>query len=83
MRNEADQSAPLGIATTRYEDRMASALLGTGNAAIQFDEHEGLCGGGVLFLLPALLAQGVLKTKDVYKALLIIYRQCFIVAHFF
>lgn len=67
MRNEADQSAPLGIATTRYEDRMASALLGTGNAAIEFDEHEGLCGAGVLFLLPALLAQGLLKTKDVYK----------------
>ena len=41
MRNEADQSAPLGIATTRYEDRMASALLGTGNAAIEFDENEG------------------------------------------
>lgn len=67
MRNEADHRAPLGIATTRFEDRMASALLGTGNAAIQFDEHEGLCGAGVLFLLPALLLQGLLKTKDVYK----------------
>ena len=67
MRNEADQSAPPGIATTRYEDRMASALLGTGNAAIEFDENEGLCGAGVLSLLPALLAQGLLKTNDVYK----------------
>lgn len=46
---------------------MASALLGTGNAAIEFEEHEGLCGAGVLFLLPALLAQGLLKTKEVYK----------------
>lgn len=46
---------------------MASALLGTGNAAIQFEEHEGLCGAGVLFLLPALLLQGLLKTKEVYK----------------
>lgn len=34
---------------------------------LKFDEHEGVCGAGVLFLLPALLAQGLLKTKDVYK----------------
>ncbi len=67
MRNEADQSAPLGIATTRYEDRMATAILGTGNASTRFNAHEALCGAGVLFLLPALLAQGLLKTKDVYK----------------
>lgn len=46
---------------------MATAILGTGNAAIEFDTHEALCGAGVLFLLPALLAQGLLKTKDVYK----------------
>lgn len=45
---------------------MAAAVSGAGNAAVEFQEHEGLCGGGVLFLLPALLAQGLLKTKDVY-----------------
>lgn len=67
MRNEADQLAPLGIATTRYEDRMASAILGAGNAAVHFDAHEAVCGAGVLFLLPALLAQGLLKTKEVYN----------------
>ena len=66
IRNEADQSAPLGIATTRYEDRMASAVSGAGNATAHFDAHEALCGAGVLFLLPALLAQGLLKTKEVY-----------------
>ncbi|MFZ1808614.1 MAG: putative transposase [Cyclobacteriaceae bacterium] len=65
-RNEADISAPLGIATTRYEDRMATAVLGAGNATIEFDAHEAVCGAGILFLLPALLAQGLLKTKDVY-----------------
>ncbi|MEJ7679227.1 MAG: putative transposase [Segetibacter sp.] len=54
------------MATTRYEDRIGSAVLGAGNASVQFDAHEGLCGGGVLFLLPALLAQGLLKTKEVY-----------------
>jgi len=46
---------------------MATAILGTGNAATRFNAHEALCGAGVLFLLPALLAQGLLKTKDVYK----------------
>lgn len=60
-------SAPLGIATTRYEDRVATALQGVGNATVHFDAHEGLCGAGVLFLLPALLAQGLLKTKEVYQ----------------
>lgn len=66
IRNEADQSAPLGIATTRYEDRIATALLGAGHANAEFKEHEALCGAGLLFLLPALLAQGLLKTKEVY-----------------
>jgi len=46
---------------------MAAALLGAGNATVQFDEHEALCGAGVLFLLPSLLAQGLLKTKEVYE----------------
>lgn len=46
---------------------MLTAVAGAGNAAIEFSEHEAVCGAGVLFLLPALLAQGLLKTKDVYK----------------
>jgi len=41
--------------------------MGAGNASIEFDSHEAVCGAGVLFLLPALLAQGLLKTKEVYK----------------
>ena len=32
IRNQADQSAPLGIATIRYEDLMAPAVSGAGNA---------------------------------------------------
>lgn len=40
--------------------------MGAGNASIEFSTHEGLCGAGVLFLLPALLSQGLLKTKEVY-----------------
>lgn len=51
----------MGIATTRYAERVSSAP-----ATIDFEPHEGLCGAGVLFLLPALLAQGLLKTKELY-----------------
>jgi uncharacterized protein YsxB (DUF464 family) len=60
-------SAPLGIATTRYEDRISSALLGSGHADVRFEEHDAVCGAGILFLLPALLSQGLLKTKEVYS----------------
>jgi len=45
---------------------VAAALLGAGHAKAAFKEHEALCGAGLLFLLPALLAQGLLKTKEVY-----------------
>jgi hypothetical protein len=45
-------------------DPMAAAILGAGNAAVEFNTHEALCGACVLFLLPALLAQGLLKTKE-------------------
>ena len=45
---------------------MAAAISGAGHAAPEFNAHEGICGAGVLFLLPALLSQGLLKTKEVY-----------------
>ena len=55
------------MATTRLEDRIACSL-GDGNSGgVQFEEGQSLIGGGVLFLLPALLAQGLLKTKEVYS----------------
>jgi hypothetical protein len=54
------------MATTRLEDRI-SCSLGEGTSAyVQFEDSQALSGAGVLFLLPALLAQGLLKTKDVY-----------------
>jgi hypothetical protein len=45
---------------------MAAALLGAGHANVEFKAHEALCGAGLLFLLPSLLAQGLFKTKEVY-----------------
>ena len=67
IRDGSDRLAPLGIATTRYEDRLASAVSGAGNANAIFEAHDAVCGAGVLFLLPALLLQGLLKTKEVYS----------------
>jgi len=34
-----------------------------------FESQEGLCEAGVLFALPALISQGLLKFKDIYEAL--------------
>ncbi len=54
------------MATTRLEDRI-SCSLGEGTSAdVQFEDSQSLTGAGVLFLLPALLANGLLKTKEVY-----------------
>jgi len=38
-----------------------------GHARPEFSGSQALCGAGVLFLLPALIAQGLLKTKEVYR----------------
>lgn len=55
------------MATTRAEERVACSLgLGT-PAAVKFEQSQALCGAGVLFLLPALLSHGLLKTKEVYQ----------------
>lgn len=34
---------------------------------MKFEESQALCGAGILFLVPSLLAQGLLKTKEVYQ----------------
>lgn len=57
----------MGIATTHIEQRVASSLGKGGHAAIQFQHSQAVCQAGVLFTLPALLAQGLLKTKDIYQ----------------
>ena len=60
-------NAPMGQATTRYVERALCAV-GTGtHAEVQFDGQQSLDGAGVLFLLPALLLQGLLKTQEVYS----------------
>lgn len=61
-----DQEAVFGIATSRVEERIACSLGQSSVPDVKFEEGEALSYAGVLFLLPSLLAQGLLKTKEVY-----------------
>jgi hypothetical protein len=36
------------------------------HAMPEFSTSQALCGAGILFMVPALLAQGLLKTKEIY-----------------
>jgi hypothetical protein len=57
----------MGMAVTRVDERISAAVGMGGNAQPAFGNDEAVCGAGVLFLLPALLEQGLLKTKEVYR----------------
>jgi hypothetical protein len=59
--------APMGIATTRIDDRVLAAVGAGGNATPEFEAHDGICNGGILFLLPALIAQGLFKPNEIYQ----------------
>lgn len=52
----------MGMATTRTEERVSNVP-----ARVKFEASQAVCGAGVLFLLPSLLVQGLLKTRDVYQ----------------
>ena len=56
----------MGIGTTRIVDRMPMYREAVGNAQPRFASHQSVMGAGVLFLLPALLSNGLLKAKCVY-----------------
>lgn len=57
----------MGIATTDVAQRVASSLGKGGHAAPHFQHNQAVCQAGILFTLPALLAQGLLKAKEVFK----------------
>ncbi len=57
----------MGIATTRHEQRTAAMLGLLNEAPVRFEPNEAVDNAGVLFLLPALLAQGLLQTKEIYQ----------------
>lgn len=60
----------MGIATTRAELRAAAAFGLIQQAPVKFETSHNVCNAGVIFLIPALLAQGLLKKgEDVYSSL--------------
>lgn len=59
----------MGIATTRENDRVAASVGLLQQAEPQFQFANNVCNAGVLFLIPALLSQGLLKATSVYGQL--------------
>jgi len=70
-RNAADVLAgeSLGIAATRFEERMDAFKGVLEQTPIKFIASEGVEFGGVLFLLPSLLATGLLSYQKHYTSL--------------
>jgi len=59
----------MGIATSRESDRIAASVGELQEALPIFEQANNVCQAGVLFMLPALLSQGLLKGKDIYRRL--------------
>ena len=57
----------MGEATTRFVERTLCPLGKGVQAPPVFEESKALCGAGILFMLPSLLAQGLLKAKEVFR----------------
>ncbi|HED38022.1 MAG TPA: hypothetical protein ENI76_07245, partial [Ignavibacteria bacterium] len=59
----------MGIGATRYDERMLASKGQLEKSPIKFLPSEGIEFGGVLFLLPSLLATGLLSYKNYYSEL--------------
>jgi hypothetical protein len=57
----------MGEATTRFVERSLCPLGKGVQAQPEFEKSKALCGAGILFMLPSLLAQGLLKAKEVFR----------------
>ncbi len=67
QRSWDDTQTPMGYATTRTLDRVLSACGLMTSAELEFVPADDVANGGVLFALPALLAEGLLRhTRDHY-----------------
>jgi len=71
QRNKEDLQAgeSLGIAATRESERMAASRGKLEKTPIEFLPSQGVEFGGVLFLLPSLLATGLLSYNKIYNSL--------------
>jgi hypothetical protein len=61
QRRVEDQAAPLGCAATRTAERLLAAVGVLRPAAVEFEPAADMPQGGVLWALPALLAEGLLR----------------------
>lgn len=59
----------MGIATSRIDDRVCASLGVMQEAVPDFEHANNVCNAGVLFLLPALLSQGLLKVSNILSPL--------------
>jgi hypothetical protein len=59
----------MGVATTREMDRVLASMGKLQEATPIFTPADNVCNAGVLFLLPALIAQGLLKGVEIYGSL--------------
>jgi hypothetical protein len=67
QRSLADTEAPLGYATTRTLERVLSSCGLLNSAPLRFEAADDVAKGGVLFALPALLGEGLLRhTREHY-----------------
>lgn len=64
-----DSQAPMGVGTTREIDRVLASIGKLQEATPIFTPADNVCNAGVLFLLPALIAQGLLKGVEIYGSL--------------
>jgi hypothetical protein len=59
----------IGIGATRGEERIMAATGLLSEASTVFEPHNNVMNAGVLFSLPALLSQGLLKATSIYEPL--------------
>lgn len=57
----------LGVGATNIEGRISSSIGGGQKAETLFENHQNVCHAGVLFSVPALLCQGLLKAESIYS----------------
>lgn len=57
----------LGVATTNVEDRILASIGGGQKVESHFENHQNVCQAGVLFALPSLLSQGLLRAETIYS----------------
>jgi len=59
----------MGIGALHIDERILATTGLLSEASTQFESHNNVMNAGVLFSLPALISQGLLKSKEIYSPL--------------